>query len=231
MNDARFEEFVYILSHDLSAAPRALRELSQWIVDDIQAADLDLPSEVAESLAMMRQQASRLDQYFADLLTYSRVGRMQEVAVARLDQAVEQAIANLEVPDGYRISHDLGTCALAIGERDVVTLFEAALSNAIKHRAGIGRHTRVSARTDGNTMVLSVSDDGPGIAPKYRQTVWKPFSTLRARDEVEGSGMGLPIIERICSHYGATVRIDGPEEGAGCTLTVRFPAGAEARSN
>ena len=51
-------------------------------------------------------------------------------------------------------------------------------------------------------------DNGPGIEAKNHKRIFKLFETLRSRDEVEGSGMGLSVVKKIVEHYGGTIKVD-----------------------
>ncbi|NNK15995.1 MAG: hypothetical protein HKP51_03715, partial [Sulfitobacter sp.] len=84
-----FEEFIYLISHDVRSSVRALIELPQWIAEDLEDAGFPVAGTVAASIDMMNRHAGRLDRMLVDLLTFSRIGRMQDVRendlVAALD--------------------------------------------------------------------------------------------------------------------------------------------------
>ena len=73
-------------------------------------------------------------------------------------------------------------------------------------------------------LVLQVEDNGPGIAPHERELVFQPFFRALGTN-VDGSGLGLPIVKEIAQQHGATVSIDPAFSGAvmpGACFTVRF---------
>jgi two-component system sensor histidine kinase TctE len=73
-------------------------------------------------------------------------------------------------------------------------------------------------------LVLQVEDNGPGIAPHERELVFQPFFRALGTN-VDGSGLGLPIVKEIAQQHGATVSIDAAVAGAampGACFTVRF---------
>lgn len=66
---------------------------------------------------------------------------------------------------------------------------------------------------------LAVTDDGPGIAPQFHSRIFDLFQTLKPRDQVEGSGMGLAIVKKIVESHGGQIAVEStPGEGA----TFRF---------
>jgi signal transduction histidine kinase len=81
-------------------------------------------------------------------------------------------------------------------------------------------------RTEADEVVLTVEDDGPGIADDDRERVFDRFTRLdagRARDE-GGSGLGLAVVKRIVLAHGGTVRVEnGAFPGAGANFVVRLP--------
>jgi len=97
------------------------------------------------------------------------------------------------------------------------------VDNAVRHAA---RCVQVSVRTEGDTVVVEVCDDGSGIAPEDRERVFERFTRLddaRSRD-AGGSGLGLPIVAELVARSGGTVRLlDSP--GGGLSAQLRLPRG------
>jgi signal transduction histidine kinase len=69
---------------------------------------------------------------------------------------------------------------------------------------------------------FSVADNGPGIAPEYHARIWVIFQTLRARDEVEGTGIGLSVVKKIVETRGGSVRVESAV-GQGATFFFTWP--------
>ncbi len=78
-----------------------------------------------------------------------------------------------------------------------------------------------SSNNQSESMVqFTVDDNGPGIEPEFRDRVFDMFCTLRPRDEVEGSGMGLAIVKKLIETRGGTIRVDeSPLGGARFVFT------------
>jgi len=73
-------------------------------------------------------------------------------------------------------------------------------------------------------LVLQVEDNGPGIAPTERELVFQPFYRALGTN-VDGSGLGLPIVREIAQRHGAAVAVDAAHPGQtppGACFTVRF---------
>ena len=85
---------------------------------------------------------------------------------------------------------------------------------------------RVLADPFGKVLLLQVEDSGPGIATADRELVFKPFYRILGT-EVDGSGLGLPIVLEIALRRGATVSLEDARPGSippGSRLMIRFDA-------
>lgn len=75
-------------------------------------------------------------------------------------------------------------------------VFRNLISNAIKHHHRAEDTITISARSIENGFEFAVQGDGPGIPAGYQERVFTMFQTLKPRDEVEGSGMGLALVKK-----------------------------------
>ena len=75
---------------------------------------------------------------------------------------------------------------------------------------------------------MCVSDTGPGIPKEYHEKVFQLFQTLQSRDKVEGSGMGLSLVNKLVVRYGGRVEIES-EEGSGSTFIIIWPIEAHKK--
>jgi two-component system sensor histidine kinase TctE len=95
------------------------------------------------------------------------------------------------------------------------------LDNALRYTQEGGRVT-VSVQREPDAVLLTVADNGPGIAPEAREHVFERF--YRAAPGTEGTGLGLAIVREIARAFGAEVTLDeNPNEPHGLRVTVRFP--------
>jgi signal transduction histidine kinase len=96
------------------------------------------------------------------------------------------------------------------------------VGNAVKFSPVDGSVT-VSLALHGDTVVISVSDEGPGIEPAEHEAVFEPFHRTAAAELVPGTGLGLSIARQIVERHGGTIGLRS-EPGHGATFTVRLPA-------
>jgi len=92
------------------------------------------------------------------------------------------------------------------------------ISNAIKHHDRDKGKIVVSAKDLGTHIEFRVQDDGPGIDPAFHERVFGIFQTLRPRDEVEGSGIGLAIVRKAVMANGGVIGVESAPRQRGTSL-------------
>jgi signal transduction histidine kinase len=102
-------------------------------------------------------------------------------------------------------------------------VFLNLLTNAIKYsdkdEISIGVNSQV---LNENFVEFSVSDNGPGIDPKFHERIFQMFQTLQSRDVIESSGMGLAIIKKVIEGQGGEIRVESAL-GEGAVFTFSWP--------
>ncbi|MEX0340627.1 MAG: ATP-binding protein [Arenibacterium sp.] len=224
-----FENFIYLVSHDVRNSVRALLEVPQWIEEDLENAGIRVKGPLAENIELMNIHTRRLDRMLIDLLVYSRIGRMQNNGEVSWNDVIEMLSDQIQIPSGFRIIRDLREPVIVMGENDVMTLMSSLISNSIKHHDCGEGSVRIETASDAHNVTLTVTDDGPGIPLKCREKVFEVMTTLRPRDEVEGSGMGLANVRKIVSFYGGDIEWLETEKGRGTSLRLRFPKQSPTR--
>ena len=95
------------------------------------------------------------------------------------------------------------------------------VDNAIRYTPAGGR-VDVVVRREGESVVLRVTDSGPGIPPEERARALERF--YRGPDRAQsGSGLGLSIVARIAQLHGAVLTLDDPAAGRGLSVRVALP--------
>ena len=111
-------------------------------------------------------------------------------------------------PDPFMVDADAGQL------RQVVTNL---MSNSVEALQGAGRIT-VEARHDDGFDVITVGDDGRGVAESLRERIFEPLVTTK----VKGTGLGLPICRQIAKRHGGTIECV-PSGERGATFRLRLP--------
>ena len=220
------DDFIYLISHDVRSSVRALLELPHWIEEDLEEAGYQVTGPLAENIALMNTHTRRLDRMLYDLLVYSRLGRMQSVKRNDLNQSLDECLKELEIPKTFNVVRRFEAKTVTMGDRDIKTLLSALLSNAIKHHDKDNGEIIVEARDEPREFVLSVSDDGPGINTEFHERVFSALTTLKPRDEIEGSGMGLANCRKIAALYEGRIALTNTFSERGTRVEIRLPNSA-----
>lgn len=207
------EQFAYVASHDLKAPLRAIELLVQWISEGLAGYDAN---NVQENLALLGRRTQRLNRLLDDLLAYSRasrkVGEHRETDSHALVLDVAQL---LNPPPAMSIAVRGRLPTFATYPTPLEQVFRNLIGNAIKHHPGPQGRITVWCEEHEQHHVFAVQDDGEGIPAEYAQRVFEMFQTLKPRDQVEGSGMGLAIVNRIVNWQGGRVWFEPVPDGRG----------------
>ncbi|MGE3492400.1 MAG: ATP-binding protein [Vicinamibacterales bacterium] len=226
--DRRKDEFLATLGHELRNPLAPILNSLEILKLSGTAAE----GAAAQACAVMDRQVSHLNRLVDDLLEVSRITRgVIEVKKEpqELGLIVSGAIdTSRPILDGMR--HELRFVAPADGlyvAGDAVRLtqvFANLLNNAAKY-TNHGGHITVSIDRDDDQAVVSIKDDGIGIAPPLLSSVFDMFmqvdrSTRRAQG---GLGIGLTLVKSLIGMHGGRVEAKSDGPGLGSEFIVRLP--------
>lgn len=209
------DQFAYVVSHDLKAPLRAIANLSIWLEEDLGD---QLPPDNQQQLHLLRSRVNRMEALINGLLEFSRVGRVHsEVETFAVEALLNEIIDSLAPPATFQICLDVQLPPLTSRRLLLGQVFANLISNAIKHHDRPTGKITITAQEAGTVIAFAVSDDGPGIDPKYHQKIFTIFQTLKARDEQENTGVGLSIVKKIVEAEGGSIQVES-ELGQGTTF-------------
>jgi PAS domain S-box-containing protein len=214
------EQFAYVASHDLKAPLRAIELLVQWITEGLGGYDAN---NVQENLGLLTKRTQRLNRLLDDLLAYSRAGR--KVGAHRMTDThalVLDVIQLLNPPPTITISIEGQLPKFGTHPAPLEQVVRNLIGNAIKHHPGPQGRVVVSCVEQGDQYVFAIADDGEGIPPQYAERVFEMFQTLKSRDQVEGSGMGLAIVSRIVQWQRGRVWFEPAPGGRGTVFKFQW---------
>jgi PAS domain S-box-containing protein len=222
------DDFVYIASHDLRSPLRGIDTLAQWILDD----DTSVDSRTGERLRTIKARAQRVARLLDDVMKYARAGRGELQSGSTLSGAalIADIAATLQVPAGYRIDTDDSLSGVLVRRMPLEQILHNLIGNAIKHHDKSQGFVRIWVTEQGNRLRFFVADDGPGIPAAYRDSVFDMFSTLKSRDDMEGSGMGLALVRKLVKRLGGECGVMD-SEGRGACLWFDWPQMSDTRSD
>lgn len=216
------EQFASVISHDLKAPMRELRFLADDVDAMLAAGDID---RSRTALAAMRQQSGRMSAMLSSLLAYAtaaqKVDVLEDIDTAKLVAAV---VNSLPRPPKIRVE--------IAGDWPQLTTFGALLDlvlrnvigNALAHHDRADGHVTVHASELKESLLIEVSDDGPGIDPAHYDAIFLPFRTLGDPAKGEPSGMGLAIVARALSTVGGRITVHSDAlKTRGTTFSIWWP--------
>jgi PAS domain S-box-containing protein len=216
--NGELEAFSYSVSHDLRAPLRAMDGFSQRLINDYGP---KLDEQAHSYLDRIRNGAKRMGQLIEDLLSLSRITRIEltrrEVDVSAL---VHQILNELQARDPER-KVELSIWEGAIVEADIRLVrvaLENLLGNAWKFSSKT-EHPRIEfgMMQEDARKVLFVRDNGAGFDMEYADKLFGPFQRLHGMNEFPGTGIGLATVHRIVSRHGGRIWCQA-KPGAGATF-------------
>ncbi|MDH5501642.1 MAG: HAMP domain-containing histidine kinase [Gammaproteobacteria bacterium] len=225
VSEGEFEQILYRVTHDLHGCLRAIRTIPEWIEDELAEAGTQMPAPAKDLFVMLRTQARRGDRMLHDLRDYLQVARGGDpVTWLSLSSVLDAAAECAALPPAFTVTTALARDRVFGASSDMVALFAALLSNAVKHHDRTQGQIRITSQEAGKGLRVRVGDDGPGIAPQFRERVFELMTTLKPRDECEGSGVGLALARKIVTHMGGAIRIIDAPGDRGTTVELLLPA-------
>lgn len=209
------DQFAYVVSHDLKAPLRAIASLSEWIEEDLSG---QIPQENEHQLQLLRKRVYRMEALINGLLEYSRVGRTETaIEPVNVHELLTDIIDSLEPPSTFTIEIASEMPTFTTKRLLLNQVFSNLIGNAIKHHDRSTGHIQITSADKGWFYEFAVSDDGPGIEPRYHHKIFTIFQTLKARDEQENTGIGLSIVKKIIETEGGSIHIES-QLGEGTTF-------------
>lgn len=214
------DDFAYATSHDLKAPLRVIDNASKWLEEDLEP---HLTTETRENMHLLRSRVARLERLLDDLLRFSRIGREPGgTEIISGQELIDNVLALLTVPDGFDVKIT-GFDRIRVSRMPLQQILLNLAGNSIKHHDKSTGQIEVTAEDLGSLQAFAVSDDGCGIAAQYHDRIFKMFQTLKPRDQVEGSGMGLAIVRKYIDQSGGSLSLES-SEGAGSCFRFTLPS-------
>jgi signal transduction histidine kinase len=222
-SNQELEQFAYVASHDLQ---EPLRKVTSFVQLLQQRYEGQLDARADEYIGFAVDGASRMQQLISDLLAFSRVGRSADrfqltplaesvtVALDNLDIALRETSAVVDVaPDLPQI----------VGDPILLTsLWQNLIGNSLKFRSEAAPRIDIDVRREGGLWLISVSDNGIGIEPRFADKVFVIFQRLHGRDAYPGTGIGLALCKKIVEFHGGEIWLD-PEVPSGTRICFTLP--------
>ncbi len=204
-----YEEFLYIVSHDLKTPIRHIRDFTTLLIKS--RSEKDLSEDEKEWVEYLNESLDHLADMQDALLSLSRIitkdfeyehcnaHSIVELALSSLQDIVEQKEAALDIqdlPDFY-------------GDADQIQCaFKYIIQNAVTfHKPGEKPQIIISGYEKDNQSVYEICDNGIGIKTEFRDDAFKLFRQLNRKDEYPGTGKGLALSKKIIERHNGKIWI------------------------
>ena len=205
MLNQELESFSYSLAHDLRTPLRSISAYSEMLAAGEAG---ELSAEVIRMVRTINRNSARMTQLMDDFLAFFRVARkdVKQETIA-MSAVAREAIAAIG-PDGKR-EIDIRVATLPAAKGDpamVLQVFVNLISNAVKFTAKRERaEIEIGCWPDKTPHVYFVKDNGVGFNMKYYSRLFGVFERLHRREEFDGTGIGLAIVQKIVQRHGGAV--------------------------
>ena len=216
------ENILISVSHELRTPLTAILGFALTLRDR----GADLPPALREQMiGHVAEQSERLQRLLTDLLDADRLrrGRIGASFEATDVGALVARVASGRPAGEHPLELDIRPVVAEVDAAKVERIVENLVGNAVKHTPP-GTPIVVRVAPNGDGVLITVEDDGPGIPPEERETVFQLFTRGAGREaETPGTGVGLALVEQFARLHGGDAWVEPREAGRGASFRVRLP--------
>ena len=214
-----------IVAHDLRAPLQAVQGFAEFLLEeDLDVHQRDIAQRIGRAAARMAELAEELIETVSTAAPELRRAPVDVLALVD-DIVTRHRILGSERGTEVRaqVSPTDGPRPYVLGdEARLQRVLENLVGNAVKFSPD-GAVVTIGVALDGDTVSISVTDEGPGIPAEEREAVFERFHRTADAAAVPGVGLGLAIVRQLVEQHGGTVVLDSAP-GRGSVFTVRLPA-------
>ncbi len=218
-----FDDFVYIVSHDMAAPQRHIREFTKLLLSSF---NTPLNDEQNMYRDFIEKGLARLEKMQAALLEYSRVtthgnpftefdsGACLQDVLQKMAPRIAERQAVIDLPEK--------TFSLSADREQIGRVFDILIDNAMTYAVpDCPPHIVITADKDGSDIRFIIRDNGIGIHPDHADMVFGMFRRLHGADAYGGgAGAGLAIARKIVRRHGGHIALTPSQDNTGAIFTI-----------
>jgi len=221
-SNRELERFAYVASHDLQEPLRMVSSFLQ-LLDRQYSAGLN--EKAREYINFAVGGAERMKRLILDLLSYSRVGTVNEPFQSVDMNALVKTVVQIFEPrfEKEKITLKISPLPAIQGNASQLQqLMQNLIGNALKYKSDKPPVVEVGCQEEERRFVFFVRDNGIGINSKYFEKIFVVFQRLHPIDNYSGTGIGLAICKKIIERHHGEIWVTS-EEGKGSTFYFSLP--------
>lgn len=210
-------KFAYVVSHDLKAPLRGIYNVITWIEEDLSS---ELSPALKNYLNIIPKRTQRMEALINGLLEYASINKKTSPEFVDMNVLVSEIVQSI-VPRNFKLK--IASLPEIFTERlKLEQVFSNLISNAVKYSNSDKPSLEINCQKVHGIYEFSVKDNGIGIDAEYHQKIFEIFQTLREKNEMESTGIGLAIVKKIIDDQGETINVESKlGEGTKFTFTWR----------
>lgn len=209
-------KFAYVVSHDLKAPLRGIYNVISWIEEDLSD---ELSPALRNYLDIIPKRTQRMEALINGLLDYARINRKTSPELVDTNALVHEIVQSI-VPREFKLEI-INLPELVTERLKLEQVFSNLISNAVKYSKPENPYIEIKCQKVLNFYEFSVKDNGIGIDKEYYQKIFEIFQTLREKNEMESTGVGLAIVKKIIDDQGERIHVES-KLGEGTTFTFTW---------
>lgn len=219
--NADLESFAAIISHDLKAPLRHMRQMTEAAFD---RADGIETGALRDTLRAIDAQSRRMSHMLTALLDYSTLGRKYEAIELVDTRALIEAIRDSLPESGVSVDIAGQWPIFATLRAPLDLVLRNLVGNALQHHDRKTGCVTLSCAEQQHVLRFAITDDGPGIDPQHHSSIFMPFRTLKSGAEDQSTGIGLAAVKKTIEGVGGTIEVvSEPAVARGTTFMVYWP--------
>jgi two-component system, sensor histidine kinase and response regulator len=224
------DQFIEIIAHDLKSPMSGINNLVNLLLEKVDTMPKEQMIFLLSAISQQGESTYRLLEDLLEWVKFQKDGIKPEISNLKLLNQIEDAIApllqiakNKEIKLDNQVSNK--DIEVQAGSMMLKTVIRNLTSNSIKFTKK-GGNILISSKIKGDTLEITVSDDGVGLNEKTKESLFKGIvSSSTGTNNEKGTGLGLSLCYEMVTKMGGTIRAESEGQGKGSQFIITLPKG------
>ena len=209
-------------AHDIASPVKIMGQLIEIVQNDVKHGSYD---EAQTSLKLLRERVDSIAASVDSLIKFSKMSAQRYTReTCGLKECISEAIENADPFQQASIQADVDDVLVQIEKMPLIRIVQNLVRNAVVHNDQEEPRVNVTARKSLNALLITITDNGPGIPQNLQQEVFKPGVSLSASGTIKGHGLGLSSVANLLTIIGGEIKLKSPARSdKGTQFELRIP--------